>query len=66
MTTSAVQVRPALVGSTRARKERHRAQRRAPLPAVVEFIGYTGGRGYPHERLAWPAAGFAHVVMDTR
>ncbi|MPV35516.1 acetylxylan esterase [Georgenia subflava] len=37
-----------------------------PLPAVVEFVGYGGGRGLPHERLAWAAAGYAHLVMDTR
>jgi cephalosporin-C deacetylase len=37
-----------------------------PLPAVVEFVGYGGGRGLPHEHLAWPTAGYAHVVMDTR
>lgn len=36
------------------------------LPLVVEFIGYGGGRGLPHEHLAWPTAGYAHVVMDTR
>lgn len=37
-----------------------------PLPVVVEFLGYGAGRGFPHERLTWPAAGFAYVVMDTR
>lgn len=37
-----------------------------PLPAVVEFIGYNGGRGLPAEHLHWAAAGFVHVVMDTR
>lgn len=37
-----------------------------PLPAVVEFAGYGGGRGLPHERLAWVAAGHAHFIMDTR
>jgi len=37
-----------------------------PLPAVVEYVGYGGGRGLPHERLAWVAAGYAHLVMDTR
>lgn len=37
-----------------------------PLPTVVEFIGYGGGRGRPHEWLMWPAAGYAHLVMDTR
>lgn len=33
---------------------------------VVEFVGYGGGRGLPHERLAWAAAGFAHLVVDSR
>ncbi|ANC32689.1 acetylxylan esterase [Isoptericola dokdonensis] len=37
-----------------------------PLPAVVESIGYGGGRGLPHEHLGLAAAGFAHLVMDTR
>ncbi|GIM87812.1 acetylxylan esterase [Salinispora arenicola] len=37
-----------------------------PLPAVVEFIGYGGGRGLPHEKLLWASAGFAHLVVDTR
>lgn len=37
-----------------------------PLPCVVELLGYGGGRGLPHERLAWAAAGYAHLVMDTR
>jgi len=42
------------------------AQTRELLPAVVELIGYGGGRGFPHERLAWAAAGYVHLVMDTR
>nr|WP_208382502.1 acetylxylan esterase [Microbacterium ulmi] len=37
-----------------------------PLPAVVEFLGYGGGRGLHHERLGWASAGYAHLVMDTR
>jgi len=37
-----------------------------PLPAVVEYNGYGGGRGLPHERLAWANAGYAHLFMDTR
>jgi cephalosporin-C deacetylase len=41
-------------------------QRSGPLPTVVEFVGYGGGRGLAHERLFWSAAGFAHLVMDTR
>ncbi|MFB7272053.1 acetylxylan esterase [Streptomyces sp. NPDC056244] len=39
---------------------------REPLPVVVEFVGYGGGRGLPHARLLWASAGFAHFVMDTR
>lgn len=37
-----------------------------PLPTVVEFLGYGGGRGLPGERVQWALAGYAHVVMDTR
>lgn len=37
-----------------------------PLPAVVEYIGYTGGRGVAGEHLQWAAAGYVHVLMDTR
>lgn len=42
------------------------AQRDAPLPAVVEFASYSGGRGLPHDRLVWSAAGYAHLIMDSR
>ncbi|WP_348639018.1 acetylxylan esterase [Curtobacterium sp. 9128] len=38
----------------------------APLPAVVEYIGYGGGRGLPTEQLLWASAGYAHLLMDTR
>lgn len=37
-----------------------------PLPLVVEFVGYGGGRGLPHTHLLWASAGYAHFVMDTR
>jgi cephalosporin-C deacetylase len=37
-----------------------------PLPAMIEYNGYGGGRGFPHERLAWAAAGYAYFFMDTR
>jgi cephalosporin-C deacetylase len=37
-----------------------------PLPCVVQFIGYGGGRGRPHEWLLWPAAGYAVLIMDSR
>ena len=33
---------------------------------VVKFIGYNGGRGFPHEHLLWPASGRPVLVMDTR
>ncbi len=36
------------------------------LPCVVEYIGYGGGRDFPTEKLLWSAAGYAHLVMDTR
>lgn len=36
------------------------------LPAVVQFQGYGGGRGFAQEHLLWANAGFAHFFMDTR
>ena len=36
------------------------------LPAVVQYNGYGGGRGLPHEHVAWAAAGYVHLFMDTR
>ena len=41
-------------------------QRSGPLPAVVEYIGYGGGRAFPLDWLLWSSAGYAHLVMDTR
>lgn len=41
-------------------------RRSEPLPAVVEYVGYGGGRGLPVERLTWATAGYAHLVMDNR
>lgn len=37
-----------------------------PLPAVVQFVGYGGGRGHALENLLWASAGFSHFQMDTR
>src|ERR671918_2027257 len=37
-----------------------------PLPVVVEYVGYGGGRGLPIHWLTWAAAGYASFVMDTR
>jgi cephalosporin-C deacetylase len=41
-------------------------ERNGPLPCVVEYLGYGGGRGFPTDWLLWSAAGYAHFVMDTR
>lgn len=37
-----------------------------PLPIVVQFRGYSGGRGLPHQASFWPLAGYAELVVDTR
>jgi len=37
-----------------------------PLPCVVEYVGYGGGRGFPLDWLLWSSAGYAHLIMDTR
>ena len=42
------------------------AQTSGPIPAVVEYRGYGGGRGHALEELFWASAGYAHFVMDTR
>jgi cephalosporin-C deacetylase len=34
--------------------------------AVVKFLGYNGGRGFPQDHLLWPASGRPVLVMDTR
>lgn len=36
------------------------------LTGLTKFIGYGGGRAFPHEHLLWPATGRAVFVMDTR
>ena len=43
----------------------HRPPRRR-LPAVVQYIGYSGGRGLVQEDTKWAQAGYAHFIMDTR
>jgi cephalosporin-C deacetylase len=37
-----------------------------PIPTVVEYIGYGGGRSLPFSWLEWASAGYGHLVMDTR
>lgn len=39
---------------------------KGPLPCVVEFIGYGGGRGFGFEHILWPNMGYAYLIMDTR
>jgi cephalosporin-C deacetylase len=41
-------------------------QRQEPLPCIMEYLGYGGGRGFPIDWLWGSSAGFAHLVMDTR
>ncbi len=43
-----------------------RARGEEPLPCVVEYLGYGGGRGLVHDRVTWATAGYAHLVMDSR
>jgi len=52
-------------GGDRIRAWLH-SPRTDPLGCVVELIGYGGGRGLAHERLTWAAAGWAHLIVDTR
>ncbi len=38
----------------------------AGLPCVVQYLGYSGGRGMPYANTIYAAAGYAHLIMDTR
>ncbi|KRE91691.1 acetylxylan esterase [Arthrobacter sp. Soil764] len=38
----------------------------AQLPVVVNYIGYSGGRGLVNQDTRWAQAGYAHFIMDTR
>ena len=38
----------------------------APLPAVIQFIGYAGGRDYPHTLAPHLLNGFCAFIMDSR
>ena len=40
--------------------------RGGPLPCVVQYIGYGGGRDFGFEHLLWPNMGYAFFIMDTR
>lgn len=36
------------------------------LPVVVQYIGYSGGRGLVNQDTKWAQAGYAQFIMDTR
>ncbi|WP_449374455.1 acetylxylan esterase [Arthrobacter psychrolactophilus] len=36
------------------------------LPVVVQYIGYSGGRGLIQQDTGWAQAGYAQFIMDTR
>lgn len=48
------------------RPSRPPRRHRGRLPAIVQFHGYGSGRGRPIDDLLWSAAGYAHLIMDTR
>ena len=37
-----------------------------PLPTVVQYFGYSGGRAFPHSNTLWAQAGYALFQMDNR
>jgi cephalosporin-C deacetylase len=37
-----------------------------PVPVVVNYAGYGGGRGLPHEVAIWALAGYASFSIDLR
>ncbi len=42
------------------------AHRDGQVPAVVQYRGYTGGRGYPHLEMLYANAGYAHFLIEAR
>lgn len=36
------------------------------LPVVVQYVGYSRGRGLVQQDTTWAQAGYAHFIMDTR
>ncbi len=41
-------------------------QRSGPVPCLVRYVGYGGGRGFPTDHLLWASMGYAELIMDTR
>jgi cephalosporin-C deacetylase len=48
------------------RRDGKAGEDRQPLPAVVHYLGYSGGRGLPHQNTLWAQAGYAMLIMDSR
>lgn len=42
------------------------AHRDGPLPVVVQYHGYQGGRGHVLDPVTWTLAGYAHLSVDNR
>ena len=40
--------------------------RSEPLPLIVQYQGYGGGRGLPYQHLVPSSAGYAHLIVDNR
>lgn len=56
-------------GGDRIRAWLHLPASRRPgetLPAIVQYIGYSGGRGLVQQDTTWAQAGYAQFIMDTR
>lgn len=56
-------------GGARIRGWLHLPSNRDPgraLPVVVQYIGYSGGRGLVQQDTKWAQAGYAQFIMDTR
>jgi len=49
-----------------AATSQQRADNAGRLPCVVEYIGYEGGRGYPHSWLHRANLVFAFCILDSR
>jgi cephalosporin-C deacetylase len=41
-------------------------EREHPVPAIVQFHGYSSGRGAPLDDLLLASLGYAHLIMDVR
>jgi cephalosporin-C deacetylase len=36
------------------------------IPCIVQYIGYSGGRGFATDHTFWAAMGYAYLIMDSR